>query len=60
VCPADRRLVRVAVDLPVPFKIFELKDMLIAHAGPLSNSTLLASNRSTMSAMPWGCVIVFA
>lgn len=55
-CPPDRRLVRLAVDQATPFKIFELREMLIAHAAQLSNDTLLPVRSDALSSQPWGCV----
>ena len=55
VCPPDRRLVRLAVDQAEPFKIFELQDMLIAHAGQLANDNLLPVRSNALSVQLYGC-----
>jgi hypothetical protein len=59
VCPPNKRLVRLAVDQAEPFKIFELRNMLVAHAGQISNSTLLPVHYDALSSQPWGCVTIF-
>jgi hypothetical protein len=55
VCPPGKRVVRLAVDLAVPYKIFENRKMLVAHAGPLSNATLLPVVQNSVSSQAWGC-----
>lgn len=55
VCPPDKRLVRLAVDQAEPFKVFELRNMFVAHAGQLSNDTLLPFLDGAVSTQPWGC-----
>jgi hypothetical protein len=60
-CPLTRRLVRLAVDLALEFKVFELKDIRVRHGGTgISNDHLLApldSDHSETSSMIWGSAL---
>lgn len=59
VCPATKRLIRLAVDQARPFSTFQNRDMIIQHSAELNYTTLLPADMNGMemsrSAVPWGC-----
>lgn len=60
VCPINKRLIRLAVDQPHPYSVFQNRDMVVQHANDLSNQTLLPADMGgkgiSRSLVPWGYV----
>lgn len=62
VCPTTKRLIRLMVDLPSPYWVYQQREMVVQYAEKLENATLLpqdmAGTGMSRSMIPWGCELV--